>query len=119
MKIIVLSSSAVLSAVLFFLPVKPDGPAKSVALGSYECWANGSARMLLNFTITGPGRYTASDGSKGTFTFDPGSKAINFTGYERDVLPSGVHTIYHEPQGKPAVSFRNGSNSEISFCEKV
>ena len=30
--------------------------AESVAPGSYECWGNGSARMLLNFKVTGNGR---------------------------------------------------------------
>lgn len=90
-----------------------------MALGSYECWAWGRPRLLLNFKVTGAGRYTASDGSPGTFTFDPGSKAIRFTGYLGNVMPTGFTSIYHEPHGKPTVSFRGSGGSEASFCEKA
>lgn len=104
-------------------PAAPTAPSSrgggGVALGAYECWAWGSPRLLLNFKVTGAGHYTASDGSPGTFTFDPGSKAIRFTGYLADAMPSGFTSIYHEPHGKPTVSFRGRSGSEASFCENV
>lgn len=100
-------------------PKPQQGASGSVALGSYECWAWGRPRMLLNFTVTGPSRYTASDDSVGTFTFDPGSKAIRFTGYLADSLPKGFTTIYYEPRGLPTVSFRGPGGSEASFCERA
>lgn len=75
--------------------------------------------MLLNFTVTGPSRYTASDNSVGTFAFDPGSKAIRFTGYLADSMPKGFTTIYYEPHGNPTVSFRGPGGSEASFCERA
>ncbi|MSP94563.1 MAG: hypothetical protein EXR00_04785 [Alphaproteobacteria bacterium] len=61
-------------------PAPADGAAKSVVSGDYECWAFSSARADLNFTITGAGRYRASDDSNGTFTYDAASKKIAFTG---------------------------------------
>jgi hypothetical protein len=72
---------------------------------------------LLNFKVTGAGRYTAYDGSPGTFSFDPGSKAIRFTGYLADAMPKGFTTIYHAPHGIPTVSFRGPGGSEASFCQ--
>jgi len=107
-------------------PPTPAAPAAAqnngggaVALGAYECWAWGRPRLLLNFKVTGAGRYTASDGSPGTFSFDPGSKAIRFTGYLGNVMPNGFTSIYHVPGGKPTVSFRGPGGSEASFCENV
>jgi hypothetical protein len=97
----------------------PDGTAKVVAKGSYECWGNGQARMLLNFTVTGGGSYKASDGSSGRFTYDTGSKQIKFTGYLKQAMPEGFTTIYYEPKGRPTVSFRSARGSEASFCELV
>ncbi len=75
--------------------------------------------MLLNFTVTGPSRYTASDGTAGTFTFDPASKAIRFTGFLANSMPEGFTTIYYEPHGTPTVSFRGPGGSEASFCERT
>ncbi len=87
--------------------------------GSYECWGNGSPRMLMNFTVTAPGHYRASDDSTGTFTFDAASKKVVFTGYMKEVMPDGFVAIYHTPQGKPTVSFRGPSGAEAEYCEKV
>ncbi len=98
---------------------RPDGAATEVATGSYECWAFNSARMDLNFEITAPGRYTAAaDGSEGSFSFDAGSGQIRFTGYLGEAMPDGFTAVYHEPHGRPTVSFRGRSGSEASFCEK-
>jgi len=88
-----------------------------VPLGSYLCWANGSARMLLNFTVTSAGHYHAADGTSGTFTFNPATTAIVFTGYEGNVMPAGFTSIYHVPQGRPTVSFRGTGGAEAAFCQ--
>ncbi len=96
----------------------PSG--QGVAQGAYECWANGSARMLLNFTITGIGRYKDSAGASGSFTLDPATTRIVFKGGMLDgVMPDGFYAIYHEPQGRPTVSFRSARGSEASFCQKT
>lgn len=100
-------------------PPKGDGPALAVPTGSYECWAYGRARLLLNFTVTGTGRYRASDDSTGTFSYNPQTKALKFAGYLADVLPKGFTTIYHEPKGMPTVSFHAADGEEITYCEKV
>lgn len=91
--------------------------ASGVASGRYECWAFNTARMDLNFTVTGPGRYEAADGSTGTFAFDSASGIVAFEGYLGDVMPEGFTTVYHEPGGKPTVSFRSARGAEASFCE--
>jgi hypothetical protein len=92
---------------------------QGVAQGAYECWANGEARMLLNFTVTGNGRYKDSEGASGSFTMDPATTRIVFKGGMLDgVMPAGFYAVYHEPKGTPTVSFRNAGGSEASFCEK-
>jgi hypothetical protein len=101
-------------------PVPPaSGAAGAVAPGSYECWAFNSPRLTLNFTVTGPGTYRASDGSNGSFTFDAGSGRVTFTGYLAEALPAGFSAVYHEPKRRPTVSFRGRSGSEASFCERA
>lgn len=98
---------------------RADGAATQVAIGSYECWAFNSARMDLNFEVTAPGRYTAAaDGSEGSFSFDASSGQIRFNGYLGEAMPDGFTAVYHEPNGRPTVSFRGRSGSEASFCEK-
>jgi hypothetical protein len=91
----------------------------AVALGSYECWANGQARMLLNFTIRSGSQYIGSDGKPGAYSLGAGGR-ITFRGGALDgVLPAGFYTVYYAPQGLPTVSFRNSGGSEVSFCQKV
>ncbi|MDP8979536.1 MAG: hypothetical protein M3O35_02975 [Acidobacteriota bacterium] len=95
------------------------GSGGGVAAGSYECWANGQARMLLNFTIRTPGQYIGSDGKPGAYSLGAGGR-ITFHGGALDgVLPAGFYTVYYSPQGRPTVSFRNSGGSEVSFCQKV
>jgi len=90
-----------------------------VATGSYECWAHGQARMLLNFKVTGKSTYTG-ESDKGSFTYDSASGKVTFKGGHLDgVMPKGFTTVYHEKNGKPTVSFRGTSGSEASFCERV
>ena len=93
----------------------------AVAQGSYECWGNGSPRLLLNLKVTGKDRYTDPEGKqKGTFAYNPANGAITFKGGHLDgVMPTGFTSIYHEPKGKPTVSFRSGRGAEASFCERV
>lgn len=91
-----------------------------VAQGSYECWANGSARMLLNFSIAGGTQYKGSDGKTGAYVYDAKTGRIIFKGGALDgALPDGFYAVYHEPKGRPTVSFRSPRGSEASFCEKV
>lgn len=89
-----------------------------VGLGANECRASSSPRMDLNFEVTDDHSYVASDGSVGTFKFDQETQAIRFTGYLGDVMPEGFTTLYHEPNGRPTVSFRGRSGAEASFCER-
>ncbi len=96
-------------------------PPASVAQGNYECWGNGSPRLLLNFKVTGKDRYTDPDGKeRGSFSYDTGAGAIAFKGGHLDgVMPNGFTSIYHENKNKPTVSFRSARGSEASFCERV
>jgi hypothetical protein len=90
-----------------------------IAVGSYVCWSNGQARMLLNFTASPGGRYVGTDGKAGTFSLDASSQRISFKGGALDgAMPAGFFAIYHEPQGRPTVSFRSERNSEAAFCQK-
>lgn len=96
------------------------GGGGSVATGSYECWANGQARMLLNFTVTGAGRYRDAEGKNGAFTFDSTTARITFRGGLLDgFMPAGFFSMYVVSQGRPRVSFRNSGGSEVTFCERV
>jgi hypothetical protein len=90
-----------------------------VALGSYKCWSNGQARAFLNFTASAGGKYIGADGKAGTFSLDASSQRITFKGGALDgAMPAGFFAIYHEPQGRPTVSFRSERNSEAAFCQK-
>jgi hypothetical protein len=91
-------------------------PAK-VAPGSYACWANGQARMLLNFTIKSATQYTGSDGKPGSYSYASNGR-LTFKGGSLDgAMPEGYTTIYHEPKGLPTVSFRSPRGAEASFCQ--
>ncbi len=99
-------------------PVTPQ--ASGVSMGSYECWGNGSARMLLNFSIRSASQYTGSDGKPGSYSYDPSSGRISFRGGALDgVMPQGFYAIYHQPNGVPTVSFRSPGGSEASFCQRA
>ena len=96
-------------------------PPAAVAQGNYECWGNGSPRLLLNFKVTGKDKYSDPDGKeRGSFAYDAGTGGIVFKGGHLDgVMPKGFNTIYHEPKNHPTVSFRSASGSEASFCERA
>ena len=75
--------------------------------------------MLLNFTASPGGKYVGADGKAGTLTLDASSQRISFKGGALDgAMPAGFFAIYHEPQGRPTVSFRSERNSEAAFCQK-
>jgi hypothetical protein len=90
-----------------------------VAEGAYECWANGEARPLMNFSIRGASQYVGSDGKSGAYRLDPATTRLTFTGGALDgIMPAGFSAVYHVPQGRPTVSFRGRSGAEAAFCEK-
>lgn len=89
-----------------------------IAPGSYECWGNGQARPLLNFTVLGNNQYRDSEGHTGTMRVDANGR-VTFRGGNLDgFLPAGFYAVYHKPQGRPTVSFRNSGGSEAQYCEK-
>jgi hypothetical protein len=89
-----------------------------VALGSYLCWANGQARLLLNFTILENNQYRDHNGTAGTYRMDSNAR-MTFQGGNLDrLLPAGSYYLYHSPQGRPTVSFRNSGGSEVTFCQR-
>lgn len=102
------------------LPGVAAAQAPGMPVGSYECWANGAARMLMNFTVTAPGRYTDSEGKAGRFVLDAGTGRVTFQGGLLDgAMPDGFVAVYHAPGGKPTVSFRSPRGAEAAFCERV
>ena len=109
-----------MGAVVMFSNVWAQSPA-SVAQGSYECWGNGSARMLLNFKVSGKDRYTDPEGKeRGSFAYNQSTGAITFKGGHLDgVMPIGFTSIYHEPKTRPTVSFRSARGAEASFCGRA
>ena len=101
------------------IPTNSANGDAGVPQGQYQCWSSNRANLTLNFTIAGGNRYTGYNGSQGTFSFDAGSTRITFRGGSLDgVLPAGFYAIYHTPQGRPTVSFRNVSGNEAAFCQK-
>jgi hypothetical protein len=101
-------------------PAAVAGGESGVAQGAYQCWSNGQARMLLNFTIAGAGQYTGSDNKPGTFSLDAATSRITFKGGALDgAMPDGYYALYHVVEGRPKVSFMSASTgSEAAFCQK-
>ncbi|HEU0120013.1 MAG TPA: hypothetical protein VFQ91_05765 [Bryobacteraceae bacterium] len=93
---------------------------EKISHGSYECWANGAARLLLNFSIRSSTQYIDSDNKPGLYSYNSKTGRLSFKGGALDgVMPSGFIAVYHEPKGRPTVSFRSPRGSEAAFCEKV
>ena len=101
-------------------PTKARGGTGSVAKGSYECWANGEARMLMNFSILNGSQYKDSNGKTGSYSLD-GNSRISFHGGSLDgAMPAGYYGVYYAPQGRPTVSYRSQrSGAEVTFCQWV
>ena len=98
---------------------KPAAGDGTMSLGSYECWAFGQPRLLMNFTVLGGGKYVDSEKKTGTYRVDPANQHVTFHGGVLDgVLPAGFYAVYHLSQGRPAVSFRNAQGNEAQYCEK-
>lgn len=97
-------------------PATPPAPAAAAQMkpGSYECWANGSARMGMNFTVTGPGAYK-NDSGPGKYTIGAGGR-LTLTGPMLESLPTGFYALYEVRKGTPTVSFQ-GRSGEAAFCE--
>ena len=107
---------------LAILVAMPAGAApEKVAPGAYECWANGAARLLLNFKVVGDGRYSNEDGNeKGSFAYDAGSGVVTFKGGHLDgAMPDGFKAVYQDRKGRFVLSFRGRSGGEAAFCERV
>jgi hypothetical protein len=99
-------------------PVGGQTPAGAIPDGSYECWANGQARMLMNFQVTGGNSYTGQ-GRAGSYAMD-GTGRVTFRGGNLDgVMPPGFYARYHTPGGRSTVSFMSPRGAESGFCQKV
>ncbi|MBI4890523.1 MAG: hypothetical protein HY821_07845 [Acidobacteria bacterium] len=118
MKLALYSAALLLSAA-----ASPSAWAQSPAAvrrAAYECWANGQARMLLNFTIKSAADYLDSDNKPGKYRYDAATGRITFQGGGLDgAMPAGFIAVYHEPKGHPTVSFRSPRGAEAAFCESV
>src|ERR1051326_2260337 len=94
------------------------GTGASVALGQYQCWGNGQARPLLNFTALANGQYRDNEGHIGKMNVAPATGRVVFSGGTVEgFLPSGYYAVYYAPGGRPTVSFRNSGGSEVQFCQ--
>jgi Caspase domain len=94
-------------------------PNAHVAAGMYECWGNGQARTLMNFTVRDASHYAGSYNGTGTFSFDAETTRITFKGGSLDgVLPDGWYAIYHAVRGRPTISFVSEAGAAATFCEK-
>jgi hypothetical protein len=78
--------------------------------GRYECWFQGRARGLLNFTILSAGRYADVDNQPGTYTFD--GRVLTFHGGSRQ---RGVL----RPGRTPAIYLVGPSGSENENCDFI
>lgn len=91
-----------------------------MTLGKYECWGNGQARLLLNFSVRSATEYIGSDGKPGTYSYDASTNRVTFkTGALNGVMPAGFYGFFYAPQGRPTLSFRSPRGSEASFCQLV
>ena len=97
----------------------PAASAASVATGAYECWSNGQARGLMNFTVRGSGQYVGTDDVPGAFTIDAATTRITFSsGSLAGAMPEGFYAVYHLVQGRPTISFMSNRGAEAVFCQK-
>ncbi len=87
--------------------------------GDYECWGNGEARLLMNFTVLPGNQYRDSEGKIGALTVAPDGK-VSFKGGMLDgAMPNGFYVVYHTPKNHPTFSFRSARGSEAQFCESA
>lgn len=94
--------------------------AGNLARGNYECWANGSPSLLLNFTVLSGTQYKGSDGKLGNYSLDAATGRMAFRGGDLDgALPEGFQAFYRLRQGRPTVSFQSPRGAEATFCQKT
>jgi hypothetical protein len=100
-------------AIVFAIPALAAPP--KVLPGAYECWAHGAPRLLMNFKVTGDGRYSNEDGNeKGAFA----SGLVLFKGGHLDgAMPDGFTAVYEARKARNVLSFRGRSGGEAAFCE--
>lgn len=107
-----------ITVLAFSLPACAAGGGE-IEAGEYECWANGQSRQLMNFTASGGSKYKGSDGSTGTYSFDPASSRITFNGGSLDgIMPDGFYSVYAVTGGIPQVSFISARGAEAAFCQR-
>jgi hypothetical protein len=103
-------------------PAPQTGSAPSaghgLAQGPYQCWANGQARPLLNFTAMGDNQYRDSEGHTGTMTVAANGRVTIRGGNLDGFMPAGFYAVYQSQQGRLTLSFRNSGGSEVQFCQK-
>lgn len=99
-------------------PTPPAASGAAMPAGVYECWANGEARGLMNFTVSGAGAYSGTDGKPGRFTVDAAGH-VTFTGGAMDgAMPDGYAAVYHLAQGRPTLSIMSPRGAEAVFCQR-
>jgi hypothetical protein len=107
----------VLMATLFVL--SGSAQAAGMAPGLYECWAWGSARMLLNVTVTGPTTYRGeSTGEDGTYALE-GTSLSWLSGPLQGIMPDGFTSTYEVREGTPTISYGKPGNTEATVCENA
>lgn len=99
-------------------PVVALKPGQGMTPGLYECWGNGQARPLLNFTALGNNQYRDSQGHVGSMVVASNGRVEIRGGNLDGVLPDGYYAVYYAPQGRATLSFRNSSDSEVQYCQK-
>lgn len=96
----------------------PAAASDGMAAGPYECWYFNEARLLLNFTVTGPASYAGYDGTPGTYVLDAATREVVFgSGTLKGVMPEGFKAVYEVRHGIPTLSYIGTSGSEASFCQ--
>jgi hypothetical protein len=108
---------AAAAAAIAAVPAAAD---TGLAAGAYECWHFGSARLLLNFTVTGPDSYAGYDGTPGNFEFDPSTGEVVFiSGPLHGIMPDGFKAVYEVRDGVPTLSYISARGAEAAFCQNV
>lgn len=90
-----------------------------MALGHYECWYFGEARMMLNFEVTSDSSYTnAYSGDAGTYALN-GKNVTWGPGPMKEMMPDGFTAIYEVRNGTPTLAIISARGAEAEFCEKA
>lgn len=113
------SLHVMLAVLLVPISACADNKAGGLPTGAYECWANGEARLNMNFTVKDGGSYAGPDGDAGTYSLDDSTKKLTFKGGSLDgAMPDGFFAEYKAGE-PPTVSFVSGRGSEAAFCQRA